>query len=96
MSQRFRRSLAVMGLLMALFLALPVTSQAAGLWEPAASAGLTVRVWSWLEGLGLIPRQPAPASRWEKQGSMVDPNGQPLPASTTPDQGSGIDPNGGK
>ena len=84
------------------FLTLPAPSQAAGLWDPAASAGLTARVWSWLEDLGLVPRQPAaasrrPVSRWQKQGSMVDPNGTVLPAGTTPtDQGSGIDPNGGK
>jgi hypothetical protein len=101
MSHRFRRSLAAMGMAAALTLALPAPSHAAGLWAAPAAADLTARVWSWLESLGLAPRPPAAASRrplarWEKQGNMVDPNGQPLPASTTPDQGSGIDPNGGK
>jgi hypothetical protein len=101
MFQRIRRSLAMIGLLTAFFLALPAPSQAATLWEPAASAGIAVRVWSWLESLGLAPRPAAPprrpASRWEKQGSMIDPNGTPThPAATTnSDQGSGIDPNGG-
>src|SRR5215210_8911502 len=101
MSHRLRRSLAAMGMAAALLLALPAPSQAAGFWAAPAAAGLTARVWSWLESLGLAPRQPAaasrrPVSRWEKQGNMIDPNGVPLPAGTTPDQGSGIDPNGGK
>jgi hypothetical protein len=104
MFQRIRRSLVMVGLLTAFCLALPAPSQAAPLWGPAASAGIAVRVWSWLESLGLAPRPAAtprrPASRWEKQGSMIDPNGAPTnpPAAsaTSGDQGSGIDPNGGK
>jgi len=104
MFQRIRRSLAMIGLLTAFFLALPAPSQAAPLWGPAASAGIAVRVWSWLESLGLAPRPAAtsrrPASRWEKQGSMIDPNGllptTPPPSATSSDQGSGIDPNGTK
>jgi hypothetical protein len=102
MFQRIRRSLAMIGLLTAFFLALPAPSQAAALWEPAASAGIAVRVWSWLESLGLAPRPAAtsrrPASRWEKQGSMIDPNGLLTnpPVVTNSDQGSGIDPNGHK
>ena len=104
MSQRNRRTLAKAGLLAALFLALPMPSQAAGPWEPGIVVGVATRAWSWLENLGLIPRQPAPAqrpvSRWEKQGSMIDPNGGhwvtiPTAPSVDPsDQGSGIDPNG--
>jgi hypothetical protein len=101
MFQRIRRSLAMIGLLTAFFLALPAPSQAAALWEPAASAGIAVRVWSWLESLGLAPRPAAtprrPASRWEKQGSMIDPNGLPTyPPAANSEQGSGIDPNGNK
>ena len=106
MSQRIRCSLAA-GLLMALFLALPVPSQAAGLWDTAAPAAWTVRAWSWLEGLGLVPRvvpsgtaaSRHPARR-EKTG-IVAPGGpstatQPPPPGTGgPYQGSGIDPNGG-
>lgn len=106
MSQRTRCSLAV-GLLMALSLALPVPSQAAGLWDTTAPAVWTVRAWSWLEGLGLVPsvvpnaaaapRRPAAAQR-EKTG-RVAPGGpstatQPPPPGG-PYQGSGIDPNGG-
>ncbi|HKI05160.1 MAG TPA: hypothetical protein VKK31_24485 [Thermoanaerobaculia bacterium] len=94
MSRRIRRTLATAGLMAALFLALPAPSTAAGPWEPAASARLTVRVWSWLESLGLTPRQP------EKQGSMIDPNGGnwiTVPSAPTgSEQGSGIDPNGGR
>jgi hypothetical protein len=101
MFQRIRRSLAMIGLLTAFFLALPAPSQAAALWEPAVSAGIAVRVWSWLESLGLAPRPAAtsrrPSSRWEKQGSMIDPNGLPTyPPATNSEQGSGIDPNGHK
>ena len=103
MFQRIRRSLAMIGLLTAFFLALPAPSQAAALWEPAASAGIAVRVWSWLESLGLAPRLAAtsrrPASQWEKdkQGPMIDPNGLPTyPPTVVTDSGSGIDPNGTK
>jgi hypothetical protein len=105
MFQRIRRSLAMIGLLTAFFLALPAPSQAAALWEPAASAGIAVRVWSWLESLGLAPWPAAtsrrPVALWnkDKQGSMIDPNGVPTnpPAVVTDsDQGSGIDPNGTK
>jgi len=98
MSHRIRRTLTVLGLLAALFLALPSPSNAAGLWDPAATAVLTSRVWSWLEGLGLTPHKPAtarrPAARLEKAGTAIDPNGTTPPPSTTSDQGSGIDPNG--
>lgn len=107
MSQRIRCTLATIGLMAALFLALPTPSQALGPWEPAASAGLSFRVWSWLESFGLTPRQPAaaprrPASLREKQGPMIDPNGgwittpPPPPPVDKREQGSGIDPNGQK
>ncbi|HEV2852683.1 MAG TPA: hypothetical protein VHC97_07760 [Thermoanaerobaculia bacterium] len=97
MSQRIRRNLAAIGLLTALFLVLPAPSRAAGLWNPAAAAGVTARVWSWLEGLGLTPSKPA-ARRLEKSGGTIDGTSSTTtpPATTTSDQGSGIDPNGVK
>jgi hypothetical protein len=100
MSQRTRCSLAV-GLLMALFLALPAPSQAVGLWDPVAPAVWVTRGWSWLESLGLVPRvvpQIMAAPR-EKTGLAApgDPSTltEPPPGNGGPYQGSGIDPNGG-
>src|SRR4029453_12133949 len=106
MSQKNRRTLAVASVIAALFLALPAPSQAAGLWswEPV---DLAARLWSWLEDLGVLP-QGAPSAhqpsiRWEKEGSMVDPDGQKTggssatpPASTSSDEGSGVNPDGGR
>jgi hypothetical protein len=103
MSQKNRRTLAVASVIAALFLALPAPSQAAGLWswEPV---DLAARMWSWLEDLGVLPQGAAsahqPSVRWEKEGSMVDPNGQPRsttpPASTNSDEGSGVNPDGSR
>lgn len=101
MSQRIRRSLAV-GLLVAFTLALPASSQAAGLWDPAAPTVWMARAWSWLEGLGLVSGKPAPAPRRsaaqrEKSGMVApgDPSTATSPVPPAP-QGSGIDPNGAK
>lgn len=105
MSQRIRRSLAV-GLLAAFSLALPAPSQAAGLWDPAAPSVWMARAWSWLEGLGVVPRVMAaprrPAAQREKSG-LVAPGGPstttqppPPPGTGGPYQGSGIDPNGAR
>lgn len=98
MSHRIRRTLAVAGLLAALVLVLPSPSHAVGLWDPAATAVLSSRIWSWLEGLGLTPHQPVaarrPGARLEKGGPGIDPNGTTTPPATSSDQGSGIDPNG--
>lgn len=103
MSQRNRRVLAALGLAAALCLILPAPSRAAGLWEVPVM-GFTARVWSWLEGRGLTGRPGArpPAAVWEKEGSMIDPDGRPTPGTTstpppgsaTSDQGSMIDPDG--
>ena len=101
---RSRRAAAALSLAAALFLVLPAPSQAAGLWEiPSA---VVSRVWSWMESLGIVkPAVPArrPVARWEKQGSMIDPDGQTVPgtaptappASATSEEGSTIDPNSG-
>ena len=107
MSQRNRRVLIAAGLA-ALFFAAPVPSRAAGLWE-TEGAVLVARAWSWLEGLGLVPRPAAPprrqpAARKEEkaslaggawQGSAIDPNGGVTLYSAATKQGSAIDPNGG-
>ncbi len=106
MSQR-NRVLAAMGVTVALTFAMPAPSHAVGLWHAQAST-LAGRAWSWLEGLGLIPRRspvPArqPANVREKQGSAIDPNGRAARLSIvvsdptlSSEQGSAIDPNGGE
>ncbi|HEX6902080.1 MAG TPA: hypothetical protein VF789_20350 [Thermoanaerobaculia bacterium] len=76
MSRKNQRWLAAAGLASALLLAVPAPSMAAGRWKPAAEApSLAVRVWSWLESLGIVPR-PLLSVR-EKEGSAIDPNGVP-------------------
>lgn len=87
MSRKNQRWLAAAGLATALLLAVPAPSMAAGRWKPAAKApSLAVRVWAWLESLGIAPRlQVVP---WEKEGSAIDPNG------VREKQGSMIDPDG--
>lgn len=94
MSQRIRRSLAVSGLVVALFVAVPLPSQAAGWGEEAGLASFFERLWGWVETFlpgGL-------ESSWEKEGSAIDPDGRPIPVptSSTPgsDQGVMIDPDG--
>lgn len=108
MSQQLRRVLVALGLTAALFLAAPAPSQAAGWRNILSGNDLTERLWAWMEGLlqgAVAPSLTShkPAAGLQKEGSMIDPNGQPhsgtVPAptsSTTSDQGSGIDPNGAK
>jgi hypothetical protein len=102
MSQRNRRVLAALSLTAALLLALPMPARAMGLWE-IPSVGLTARVWSWLEKLGIGGKGTEtgrPAARWEKEGSAIDPDGRPHPgvptppASATSDAGITVDPDG--
>lgn len=84
MSRKNQRWLAAAGLASALLLAVPAPSMAGGRWKPAAEApSFAVRVWSWLESLGIVPRPQA--SVREKEGSAIDPNGVPYvpPPSTT-------------
>jgi len=101
MSRKTRRALALASVIAALFLTFPAPSQAAGFWS-LPPADLAVRMWSWIESLGLF-QGPAPQprpTRWEKEGSMVDPNGQPgihltAPSATSnTDEGSMVDPDG--
>lgn len=103
MSQRSRIFLAAVALGAILTLAVPAPSRAAGLrggstpvldaWE---------RAWEWLARL-VAPgdASPRPTARWEKQGSMIDPDGAPKPGTTAPapdpattEEGPRIDPDG--
>ncbi|HTG31793.1 MAG TPA: hypothetical protein VLB76_02590 [Thermoanaerobaculia bacterium] len=108
MSQQIRRVLVALGLMAALFLTTPAPSQAAGLRNALPVNDLAARLWAWVEGLlpgaaALSPASPKPVAGLQKQGSMIDPNGQqvsspspPPTPSATSDQGSAIDPNGAK
>ena len=99
MSQRNRRVLAALGLTAALLMALPMPAHALGLWE-IPSVGLTARVWSWLERVGMVGKGTAerrPAVVWEKEGSAINPDGRTTPNSTTPPASTNsgmIDPDG--
>jgi hypothetical protein len=97
-SKVFRRYVAV-GVLAAL------TSLAGAPAAQAKEMGLAGRAWQWVqetwrfEGLNLLSRTPAPASRTqrstEKEGWGLDPNGKPAPVcNSCSDLGHGIDPNG--
>ncbi|HEV2856113.1 MAG TPA: hypothetical protein VHC97_25215 [Thermoanaerobaculia bacterium] len=103
MSLRCHRAAAALCLGTALLLLSPVPSHAAGFGP--GSITVAARVWSWLESLGIVhpavsPRKPA--TRWEKEGSAIDPDGRTVPGTTptappnsaTSDQGSAIDPDG--
>jgi hypothetical protein len=108
MSQQIRRVLVALGLMAALFLTAPAPSQAAGLRHALPVNNLAARLWAWMEGLlpgsaVLSPASHKPAAGLQKEGSMIDPDGQhhssispPPPPSATSDQGSMIDPNGVK
>jgi hypothetical protein len=78
MSQRIRRSLVVAGLAVAFFMAVPIPSRAAGWGEEAGLASFFEKIWGWVENF--VPGRPD--SSWDKEGSMINPDGQPTPAST--------------
>ncbi|MBW8878148.1 MAG: hypothetical protein JF614_24565 [Acidobacteria bacterium] len=87
MSQRNRIPCAAITLVAALFVAAPTPSSAARL--PAGrlpTAGVWERAWSWLAGLGLPGGGALPglAALWEKEGGMIDPNGQTKTAAPVP------------
>lgn len=106
MSQQIRRVLVALGLMAALFLAAPAPSRAAGLRSALPVNDLAARFWAWMEGLlpGATVQSPVshkPAAGLQKEGSMIDPDGQhhsstlpPSTSSPSSDQGSAIDPNG--
>ncbi len=94
MSQKLRRTLAVAVVLSALSLALPPPSQAASLWS-WQPVDLATRLWSWLQDLGLVPQAEKPSGGYEKEGSMIEPDGRTTPArATNSDEGSMIEPDG--
>lgn len=81
------RLVAALGLTAALFLAVPSPSRAAGL-RPVRLpvAALVERVWTWIAELWPAGGSSAPAARWEKEGSVIDPLGQPH-TTTAPSNG---------
>lgn len=98
MSFRFRRTAAALCLGTALFLVSPVPSHAAGFGPGPVTLA---RVWSWLESLGIVQPVPSPhkpAAKWEKEGSMIDPDGRTVTgtAPTAPPSSATSDPDGGK
>lgn len=106
MSQQIRRAVLVLGLTAAFLLTATAPSHAAGARSSFMDKGFAASLWGWLENLlpgGTTPV--APVGRtvgvYEKEGSMIDPNGRPLPSgstaptsATSADEGSMIDPNG--
>lgn len=101
MSRGNRLVLAAAGLAAALFLATPAPSQAVGLWEGAIPAvGTLEQAWNWLTGLFPSSKPQERRATWEKEGSMINPNGggwviaDPLPPLDSSDEGSMINPNG--
>lgn len=81
MSKRSQRYFAAALLVGAFLLASPAPTLAAGFWKPAVAPGLAVRVWAWLERAGVVP---GVGVVWEKEGSMIDPNGEPRTSAPTP------------
>jgi hypothetical protein len=85
MSQRNRIAIATLALSAALFLAAPAPSQASGFrQERLPVAGFLERVWDWMTALRPAGASSGPAARWEKEGGMINPNGQSNTASKPP------------
>lgn len=97
MSQKIRRTLAVAAVLAVLSLTLPAPTQAAVLWDWQPEY-VAAQVWSWLQDLGLVTRTPSmPSAPYDKEGSMLEPNGKPgssSPPAPSGDEGSMLEPNG--
>ena len=102
MSRRNRMVLTAIGLLAVLSLTAPAPSQAVGLWESGIPLADTLgKAWSWLAGYlpGGTPQEgKAP---WQKEGGMINPNGnslitlpEPLEPQDSADEGGMINPNG--
>lgn len=100
MSRRNRMVLTAIGLMAALSLTAPAPSHAVGLWESGIPMADTLaKAWGWLAGYlpGSTLRQRT-ALR-EKEGSMINPDGNsvvavPLPPLDSADEGSMINPDG--
>jgi hypothetical protein len=77
MSQRNRLAVATLALSAALFLASPAPSHASGFrQERLPVAGFLERVWDWMTALRPAGGSSGPAARWEKEGGMINPDGQ--------------------
>ena len=97
MPQRNRFALAALLLGAALVVTIASPADAAGLQPggfPArvAALGALERAWGWLAGF-LAPetaagRSTRQAARWEKEGSVINPDGTPCAGSTTPPIGT--------
>jgi hypothetical protein len=82
MSQRNRLVIAALALSAGLFLAAPPPCRAAGFRvERLPVAGLWERVWDWMAQLWPAGGSATRTARWEKEGSVINPNGQPTTAS---------------
>jgi hypothetical protein len=91
MSLEIRRGFAALGLAATLLVTVPAPSWA----KERESASVLRNAWGWLASLW--PGAFLASSPWDKEGSMIDPNGAVQPASQPrPDEGSMIDPNGGR
>jgi hypothetical protein len=93
MSQQMRRTLAAVGLVAALLLAVPAPSRAATFRGPVLAGSVVERLWAWLSSL--VQTAPAgqstPATR---TGSSSTPPPASPPPSTNNESGSMIDPDG--
>lgn len=102
-----RRCLAALSLGVALFLATPAPSWAAGIGDWQVSVLLSGRVWQWVVNVWpggddqVRSRRSGAVQR--KEGSVIDPNGVTTPGTPVPslptsdpvnEEGSVIDPNG--
>jgi hypothetical protein len=84
MSQRNRIVIAALALA-ALLLASPSPSRAAGLRESRLPGiGALEQIWTWVISFWPDREAPQPANAWEKEGSVINPNGQPSSSSTPP------------
>jgi hypothetical protein len=101
MSQRNRIVLAAVALAAALCVIAPAPSHAAGLqtWR-VPGVGVWERTWDWLTRLLPSGTSQQPATRQEKEGGMINPNGgtsgATAPPGTYSDEGGAINPNGVK
>ena len=103
MSRRNRMVLTAIGLMAALSLTAPAPSHAVGLWENGIlMADTLAKAWSWLAGQlpGSTPWQRT--APWEKEGSMINPDGGnslvavPVSPRDSADEGSMINPDGNR
>jgi hypothetical protein len=99
MSQPFRSTLATLGLMAALVLAVPAPSRAAGLRQLPTVQGIAAGAWAWLESLLPMTPQAMSHRRIEMRASAtasLTPTPPPETSAAPSEQGSMIDPNGSR